>query len=109
MVVDPNYDGVRIPRVHIPELDGTEPGGSRLEVPYEAAKRAGGLMSAPTPERLTLSVEEAAAILRIRRAFAYEVVRRGEIPFIRIGLRILVPHAALNRLLSATAPPSTGE
>ena len=63
----------------------------------------------PAEERLTLSVEEAAALLGISRAFAYEAVRRGEIPFIRIGLRILVPHAALNRLLSATAPPSTGE
>ena len=109
MVVDPNYDGVRIPRVHIPELERTESGGSTLEIPYEAAKRADGLTPATAPERLTLSVEEAAAILRIRRAFAYEAVRRGEIPSIRIGRRVLVPHAALNRLLSATEPPSTGE
>ncbi len=49
--------------------------------------------------RLTLTVEEAAATLGISRAFAYEAVRRGEIPSIRIGRRVLVPRAALERLL----------
>lgn len=51
-------------------------------------------------KRLTLTVEEAAEILGLSRAFAYEAVRRGEIPSIRIGRRVLVPKAALNRLLS---------
>lgn len=54
-------------------------------------------------ERLTLTVEEAATLLGISRASAYEAVRQGEIPAIRIGRRILVPKAALERLLS---PPS---
>ena len=49
--------------------------------------------------RLTLTVEEAATTLGISRAFAYEAVARGEIPCIRIGKRILVPIAGLNRLL----------
>lgn len=53
---------------------------------------------APVGERLTLTVEEAAALLGISRAFAYEAVNRGEIPSLRIGRRILVPKAALNRL-----------
>jgi excisionase family DNA binding protein len=52
-----------------------------------------------TQERLTLTVEEAAATLGISRAFAYEAVRRGEIPSIKIGRRVLVPRAALARLL----------
>ncbi len=51
--------------------------------------------------RLTLTVEEAARILGISRAFAYEAVARGEIPCIRIGKRILVPIAGLNRLLES--------
>ena len=50
-------------------------------------------------ERLTLTVEEAAAMLGISRAGAYEAVQRGDIPSIRIGRRILVPKAALQRLL----------
>jgi excisionase family DNA binding protein len=51
--------------------------------------------------RLTLTVEEAARALGISRAFAYEAVARGEIPCIRIGKRILVPIAGLNRLLES--------
>jgi len=60
-------------------------------------------------ERLTLTVEEAAVVLGISRASAYEATRRGEIPCIRIGRRILVPRVALNRLLAAAggdSPPS---
>lgn len=60
----------------------------------------GSVGAAPTSqERLTLTVEEAAAVLGISRAFAYDAVRRGEIPAIKIGRRILVPKLALNRLL----------
>ena len=50
-------------------------------------------------ERLTLTVEEAAETLGISRAFAYEAVANGDIPCIRIGGRILVPKAALEKLL----------
>jgi len=50
-------------------------------------------------ERLTMTVEEAASALGIRRAFAYEAVTRNEIPHVRIGRRILIPRVALNRLL----------
>lgn len=50
-------------------------------------------------EQRTYSVTEAARILGISRNSAYEGVRRGEIPVIRVGGRILVPAAALNRLL----------
>ena len=59
--------------------------------------RTKAAMEAPT--RLTLTVEEAAAALGISRAGAYDAVRRGEIPSIRIGRRVLVPRAALERLL----------
>jgi excisionase family DNA binding protein len=56
------------------------------------------------PPRLTLTVEEAAATLGISRAFAYEAVRRGDIPSIRIGRRVLVPQAALARMLGGGYP-----
>jgi excisionase family DNA binding protein len=51
-------------------------------------------------ERQTLTVEEAARLLGIGRNSAYEAVRRGEIPAIRIGKRFVVPRAALERMLS---------
>jgi excisionase family DNA binding protein len=59
--------------------------------------------SHPLTQRLTLTVEEAATLLGISRAFAYEAVNAGTIPSIRIGHRILVPKAALNRMLSTSA------
>lgn len=59
--------------------------------------------------RATLTVEEAAVILGISRAFAYEAVARGEIPCIRIGRRILVPRVALERLLASAWSIKTGD
>lgn len=54
-------------------------------------------------ERLTVSVEEAARLLGIGRNGAYQAVRAGQIPVIRIGARILVPKAALQEMLSTAA------
>jgi excisionase family DNA binding protein len=42
---------------------------------------------------------EAARRLGISRALAYEAANRGELPVCRIGRRVLVPRAALLRLL----------
>ena len=53
----------------------------------------------PEAERATLSVVETASIMGVSKNVAYEAVRRGEIPSIRLGGRILVPRAALERLL----------
>src|SRR6266540_2286633 len=59
-----------------------------------------------TEERLTYTLSEAAARLGISRALAYEAAHRGELPVCRIGRRMLVPRAALARLLNQddTAP-----
>lgn len=46
-------------------------------------------------EPVVLTVEEAAELLRISRGSAYEAVRTGEIPSIRINRRILVPRGRL--------------
>jgi excisionase family DNA binding protein len=51
------------------------------------------------PERLTLTVEEAARSLGVSRAHAYELAARGEIPTLRLGRRILVPREALVRMM----------
>ncbi|MCB1972749.1 MAG: helix-turn-helix domain-containing protein [Geminicoccaceae bacterium] len=59
-------------------------------------------MQLPDPRiRPTLSVEDAADLLDISRASAYQGVNAGEIPCIRVGRRILVPTAALLKLLGA--------
>ena len=53
----------------------------------------------PHSELLTLSVEQAARILGIGRSAAYEAIRCGQIPAIRIGRRVLIPRVALLRML----------
>lgn len=52
-------------------------------------------------ERLTLTVDEAAAVLGISRALAYELIARHEIPSLRLGRRIVVPRKALDDLLAS--------
>jgi excisionase family DNA binding protein len=49
--------------------------------------------------RLTWTVTEAAQLLGISRASAYEAAHRGELPVRVIGRRLLVPRVALLRLL----------
>ncbi|MGH8991163.1 MAG: helix-turn-helix domain-containing protein [Acidimicrobiia bacterium] len=51
------------------------------------------------PERLVLSVTEAAEMLGISRSLAYELVARGELPARRFGGRIVVLLRPLQRLL----------
>ena len=55
-------------------------------------------------ECMTVSVEEAGKALGCSRNTAYEAVRRGEIPVIRIGKLLRVPKAALERLLNGEPP-----
>ncbi len=47
-----------------------------------------------------MTVEEAAEFLRISRNSAYDAVKRGDIPSIRIGRRVLVPRIAFEKMLS---------
>ena len=47
----------------------------------------------------TISVPEAGTVLGLSRNAAYAAAARGEIPVLRIGGRLLVPMAALQRLL----------
>jgi excisionase family DNA binding protein len=52
-----------------------------------------------------VTVAEAGEMLGLGRAAAYEAVKRGELPTLRFGRRIVVPRAALLRLLDCGAPP----
>ena len=56
--------------------------------------------------RATLTVEEAAAVLGVSRGNAYEAVRSGALPSLRLGARILVPVPRLLAMLGA-APTGT--
>lgn len=59
-------------------------------------------------DRQTVTVEEAGRALGIGRGSAYEAARRGDIPVIRLGKRLLVPRVALERLLAGDGPRPSG-
>jgi len=52
-------------------------------------------------DRLTLSVSEAARALGVSRNLAYELVRSGRLPSIKLGAkRIVISKTALDRFLA---------
>ena len=51
-------------------------------------------------EKVVMTVKECAEYLSISRPSAYQAVKRGEIPAIHIGRRILIPVAAIQKLLA---------
>jgi excisionase family DNA binding protein len=57
--------------------------------------------------RTTLTVEEAARVLGIGRSTAYEAVRCGQIPAMRLGRRAIVPAAWLAQQLGVTVEAVT--
>jgi len=57
--------------------------------------------------RMTMTVEQAAAALGVSRGTAYEAVRTGQLPTIRIGRRVLVPIEGLETLLKTTTAKAT--
>ena len=60
-------------------------------------------------EPAVLSVVAAGRMVGLGRSAAYDAIRRGELPSIRFGRRIVVPVAALKRLLEdGCAVPSRG-
>lgn len=49
---------------------------------------------------LTYTVPEAAALIGLCKTAFYAAVRKGEVPSLKIGRRIVIPRAALDRLLN---------
>lgn len=50
-------------------------------------------------KRLCITVPEAAEMLGISRNFAYELVKRGLLPVVKFGKRLLIPRVALEKML----------
>jgi len=79
------------------------------EVEKDMATNSGGGMRrkrrlGPIDQRLCITVPEAAEMLGISRNFAYELVRRGKLPAIRFGKRLLIPKLALQKILEKGVP-----
>ncbi|HZJ28142.1 MAG TPA: helix-turn-helix domain-containing protein [Acidimicrobiia bacterium] len=59
------------------------------------------------PTKITYTVTEAAELLGISRSSAYECVRRGEIPSLTLGRRVVIPRRAFEALLDQAHFPET--
>ena len=60
-------------------------------------------------DKQALSIKEAAETLGISVAKAYQAANSGEIPTVRIGKRILVLVAALERMLERVTSDSSND
>lgn len=56
-----------------------------------------------------LTVPEVARLLRVSRAFAYELIARGEIPVVRFGRRVLIPRQQLEEQVRASATGTSSD
>lgn len=52
-------------------------------------------------EKLTFNVAEVSKLTGLCRGSVYSAIRRGDIPYLRVGKRILVPRSALEKKLEA--------
>jgi excisionase family DNA binding protein len=59
-------------------------------------------------DRLTWDVPEAARRLGVSTAYYYRAASRGELPVMRLGRRLVVPKAALLRLLNDSTTTAAG-
>lgn len=75
----------------------------RCHTLWDRAEPKGGVVKIRRPqplvERTYLTPSEVAGMLTIGRRQAYEALRVGQLPGVRIGRRWLIPRAALDRLL----------
>jgi excisionase family DNA binding protein len=60
-------------------------------------------------ERIAYTVPEAAAALGISEDFLRNLIRRDEIPHVRLGRRVLIPVDALRALIGGKSEPAREE
>lgn len=78
-----------------------------LRTQYTAVMNDGEQIGEAMEERsLVVSVADAGVLLGVSRALAYELVRRGVIPSVRLGRRIVVPRCRLMAMLEAGSQPA---
>lgn len=72
-----------------------------MNTPHNSARHQAGYLS--VEEFIARNCREGRPLLG--RTATYEALRRGELPHIRLGRKILIPEDAFDRMLAATAAP----
>lgn len=90
-------------RTFVATLRSTRPRAGRAAIgtPHFAPRVQRAAASNREQLARTVSVADAARLLGISRSLAYECVRRGELPSIRLGARIVVPATAIDEILAS--------
>ena len=58
--------------------------------------------------KLTFTVQEAAQMLGLSRNSTYQGIETGEIPYVKVGKRILIPRHALQKMLAEACKKTEG-
>jgi excisionase family DNA binding protein len=66
--------------------------------------RTGTALKRKLIDEVSVSVETAGLALGLKRSSAYQAIRNGELPHVKIGRRIAVPTAAIRRMLQIEDP-----
>jgi excisionase family DNA binding protein len=103
--IDDFHNGLRIlarmiARAYIKELDLKHQQLKEKQANAKSTSSKANLIRKFPKRRLALTVPETAVLLGVDRASVYDGVISGQIPSIRIGQEIVIPKAALVKLLS---------
>ena len=106
-LTDP-IDEIRAARSTLADLDTdtlTADGAQAVLRATAALDQLGAAHAALTAAKLnpTISVDQFAQVLGIHRATAYDHVRRGNVPTVRVGARVRIPSAYVLRQLAGEA------
>lgn len=66
-------------------------------------RRAGQIVQTKPDGALTCTIDEAAKLMGVSRSTMYEAARTAQIFTIRLGRRVLVPRAAIEKMLNGGA------
>lgn len=104
----------RGPRAAEREGDSSAPGPNALDreernAKTSAQREGGGFRVDRSQAWLTVTVTEAADLLGISKTLAYALVRRREIPCIRLGRRVVVPRRALDEMVGSLPSERRGD
>src|SRR5689334_5230048 len=86
---------------------------SRPAAPARATSPASAQPSAAGPEaaaeRLAYSVEETARLTGLSRDLLYDQMRRGNLPYLKVGRRRIITRQHLRQFLGLTTEPATAQ